>query len=156
MWAEILIVVILLFNSLQWRNLNTTSILLLHQFSHMPKIDAVSRFHCIDFHFPFKNKPPNFSGLHSRVLHRCIPPCYSSCICKSFSPHSVICLFRCLYSVFSRSEKNREKWFFSTFLGRILLKPIQVLKTSRKNSFFLDRKYFCYVSEYIILLKVQK
>ena len=53
MRAEILIVVILLFDSLQRRNLNTTSILLLHQFSHMPKIDVVSRFHCMIFFLTF-------------------------------------------------------------------------------------------------------
>ena len=38
---------ILLIKSLHIWNLNTTSNLLLHQFLHMPKIDAVSRFHCI-------------------------------------------------------------------------------------------------------------
>ena len=51
MWAKIIIVDITI-KSVTW-NLNTTSILLLHQFSHMPKIDAVSRFHIHIFSSPW-------------------------------------------------------------------------------------------------------
>ena len=53
---------------------------------------------------------------------------------------------RGIYSIFSRSEKNRKKLFFSTFLGKILFKPLDKCLKIQEEFFILDRKNFCCVS----------
>ena len=49
---------------------------------------------------------------------------------------------RGIYSVFSRSKKNRKKSFFSTYLGRIFFQPLYKCLKSRKNFHFLIGNIF--------------